>query len=144
MFKLVPSKASIYAEEDYSQEEKKWFTIFADHKRGHDLAIFISKIVTTMLRHYDQDERESDGSKHWEAVKSVLLRKFDLDGVRDINDEMWLQKIFEGSSKLSIAKTKMDFLLIASNSRAFWSCSKTVRNFHRSDKKPRETWADCS
>ena len=32
-----------------------------------------------MLRHYDQDERESDGSKHWVAVKSFLLRKLDRD-----------------------------------------------------------------
>ena len=52
-----------------------------------------------MLRHYDQDERESDGSRHWEAVKSVFLRKFARDGARDFSDEVWLQKIFEGSSK---------------------------------------------
>ena len=45
------------------------------------LAIFISKTVTTMLRHYDQDERESDGSRHWEGIKSVFLRKFARDGV---------------------------------------------------------------
>ena len=64
-----------------------------------------------MLRHYDQDERESDGSKHWVPVKSFLLRKFDRDGVRDFNDEMWLQKIFEGSSKTRIGCCKkIEFL----------------------------------
>ena len=29
----------------------------------NDLAVSISKTVTTMLRHFDQDERESDGSR---------------------------------------------------------------------------------
>ena len=74
-------------------------TIHAKPKRGSDLAIFISKTVTIMLRHFDQDERESDGSRHWEGIKSVLLRRFERDGVQDFNDEVWLQKIFEGSSK---------------------------------------------
>ena len=63
------------------------------------MAIFISKTVTTMLRHFDQYERESYGSRRWEGKKSVLLRKFERDGVQDFNDEVWLQKIFEGSSK---------------------------------------------
>ena len=77
--------------------------------------IFISKNVTTMLRHCDQDERESDGSKHWEVVKSVFLRKFDRDGVRDFNDEMWLPQIFAGSSKKRIeyCKTKIFFKMRA-------------------------------
>ena len=70
------------------------------------MAIFISKTVTTMLRHFDQDERESDGSRHWEAIKSVMLRKFERDGVQDFNDEVWLQKIFEGSSKKRIEVCK--------------------------------------
>ena len=41
-----------------------------------------------MLRQFDQDERESDGSRQWEAIKSVLLRKFEWDGVQDFNDEV--------------------------------------------------------
>ena len=66
---LVPNKASIEP-----RNEKKWITIHAYPKRGRDLAISISKTVTTMLRHFDQDERGSDGPRHWEAIKYVLLR----------------------------------------------------------------------
>ena len=75
------------------RNEKKWTTIHANPKRGSDLAIFICKTVTTMLRHFDQDERESDGSRHWEAIQSVLMRKFERDGFHYFNDEVWLQKI---------------------------------------------------
>ena len=57
------------------------------------------KLSLTMLRHFDQDERESDGSRHREAIKSVLLRRFERNGVQDFSDEVWLQKIFEGSSE---------------------------------------------
>ena len=57
--------------------EKKWITIHSNPKHGSDLAIFISKTVTTMLRHFDKNEREFDGSRHWDALKSVLLRKFE-------------------------------------------------------------------
>ena len=46
------------------------------------------KTVTTMLRHFDQDERKSDGSRHWESIKSVLVRKFAYEGARDFSDEM--------------------------------------------------------
>ena len=77
----------------------KWITIHANPKLGRALEIFIPKTVTTMLRHFDQDERESDGSRHWEGIESVLLRKLERDGVQDFSDEVWLQQLFEGSSK---------------------------------------------
>ena len=55
--------------------EKKWIPIHAHSRYGSDLAVSISKTVTTVLRHFDKDERESDGSRHWESIKSVLVRK---------------------------------------------------------------------
>ena len=44
--------------------KRKQITISANPKRGSDLAIYISKTITSILRHFDQDERESDGSRH--------------------------------------------------------------------------------
>ena len=96
---LFQTRASIHTRKVIARNETKWITIHANPKRGSDLAIFVSKTVTTMWRHYDQDERESDGSRHWEAIKSVFLRTFARNGARDFSDEVWLQKIFEGSSK---------------------------------------------
>ena len=103
---LVPNKASVCTKKTIPRNEKKWITIHSNPKRGSDFAIFISQTVTTMLRHFDQDEPESDGSRHWEAIQSVLLRKFERDGVQDFSDEVWLQKIFEGSSKKRIEYCK--------------------------------------
>ena len=87
----VPNKASTYTRKTIPRNEKKWITDHANPKRGSGLAMSISKTVTTMLRHFDQDERESDGSRHWEAIKSVLLR-FERDGFQDFIDEVWLQR----------------------------------------------------
>ena len=52
------------------------FTIDADPSPRSGLPAKVSKMVTKMVRHYDQDEREQDGSYHWETVKSLLLREF--------------------------------------------------------------------
>ena len=122
---------------------KKWITIHANSKRGSDLAIFISKTVTIMLRHYDQDERESDGPRHWEAIKSVLLRKFARDGGRDFSDEVWLQKIFEGSSKkiIEYCKNKDGILMLfTSYSRTFWWYSNRARMDGLCNKKILRNW----
>ena len=112
---LVPNKASIYKSKNVPKDQEEWITIHTNPKRGSDLAIFIPKTVLSMLRHVDQDEREADGSRHWDAIKSVLLRKFERDGFQDFNDEVWLQRIFEGSSKKRITyckKTSMTFHVI--------------------------------
>ena len=37
--------------------------------RRRNLAIAVSKMVTTVVRHYDQDERQSDGSMHWDTTQ---------------------------------------------------------------------------
>ena len=33
------------------------------------------------------DERKSDGSRHWESIKSVLVRKFAREEARDFSDK---------------------------------------------------------
>ena len=38
------------------------------------------KKVTNMIRHHDRDEREQDGSYHWDTVRSVLLKAFAQNG----------------------------------------------------------------
>ena len=50
----------------------------------------ISKTVTTMLCHFEEDDREYDCSKHWDSMKSVLVRKFGYEDARDFSDEAWL------------------------------------------------------
>ena len=43
---------------------------------GGNLANAVSKIVTTMVRLSDQDERQSDAAFHWDTVRPVLLKAF--------------------------------------------------------------------
>ena len=51
---------------------EKLNTIHADPKRGSDLAICTSKTITSILRHFDQDERESEAAQRqeWSTVKT--------------------------------------------------------------------------
>ena len=63
------------------------------------MAVAVSKMVTKMLRHCDQDERKLDGSRHWDTIRSVLLRAFAQEGARDFDEGSWLHLIHEGSNK---------------------------------------------
>ena len=98
-FSLIPNTASLNTRRTIHMNEKKWITIHAHSQNGGDLAVSISKTVTTMLCHFDQEERQPNGSRHWDSIKSVLARKFAYEGARDVSDEAWLRKIFEGSTK---------------------------------------------
>ena len=57
---IRPSQASSFAQRTISTNERKWKVIPATSSYGGALSIQVSKIVTRMVRHYDQDERQSD------------------------------------------------------------------------------------
>ena len=59
-------------------------------------------MVTRMVRHYDQDERQSDASMHWDTIRPVLLKAFAKHGARDFSEKYWLRLIHEGSSKTRV------------------------------------------
>ena len=99
---LTPNKASLNTRRIITMNEKKWITIQANVSRGRPLAVSMSRLVTTMLRHFDQEERQTDGSRYWDSIKSVLVRRFAQQGARDFDDEACLQMIFEGSTKRRI------------------------------------------
>ena len=52
------------------------------------------------VRHYDQDERETDGAAHWNSVGPKLRKAFQKFGGRKFSDTVWLQHICEGSNKM--------------------------------------------
>ena len=56
-------------------------------------------MVTMLVRHYDQEEREPDGSYHGDIVRSVLLKAFDKQEAQKISERNWIQLIQEGRSK---------------------------------------------
>ena len=52
-----------------------------------------------MVRYHDQDERETDGARHWDGVLSVLKGKFRNQLEKEFTDEDWLHCLYLGSIK---------------------------------------------
>ena len=67
--------------------------------RRRNLAIAVSKMVTTVVRHYDQDERHSDGAINWDTTRSVLSKAFAKHGARQFSEKYWLYLVHEGSKQ---------------------------------------------
>ena len=44
-------------------------------------------MVTKVLRHYDQEERQTEGSRHRDNIKPTLVKAFAREGARDFDDD---------------------------------------------------------
>ena len=85
-------------------KERKWESIRACPSfKGKSLSTAISKVVIRLVRHKDQEERETDGAVHWNTMSPKLLKAFEDKGARKFSDKEWLQHIYEGSNKTSTA-----------------------------------------
>ena len=73
---IPPSQASFFKRRTIPTTERKWKVIPANPSYGGALSIAVSKMVTIMVRHYDQDERQSDSAHHWDTIRPVLLKVF--------------------------------------------------------------------
>ena len=80
---IPPSQASLFTQRTIPTNEGKW------------------KVV----RHYDQDERQSDASMHWGTIRPVLLKAFAKHGAPDFSEKYWLRLIHEGSSNTKKSST---------------------------------------
>ena len=82
---------SIYVKKEIPKEDRIWTFIPGCPKCKRDsLETRISKCVTNMVRHNDQDERETDGARHWDGVLSVLNGKFRNQLEKEVTDDDWL------------------------------------------------------
>ena len=61
--------------------------------------MLVSKMATSELRLFYQEERHSDGSRHWDSIKRVLTKAVAHDGARDFDDGFWLRLIHDGSTE---------------------------------------------
>ena len=86
--------------------ERKWEAVHAHSPDWGHLAAAVSKMVTKMLRHYDPNERQLDGSMHWDTIGPVLLRAFAQEGTRDSDEGFWFFLIHEGSNKKRLEYSK--------------------------------------
>ena len=68
---LSPSPA-YYTKRTILTKERKWKIIPAySSYNGGSLSTAISKMVTRLVRHYDQEERQCVAAVHWDAIESV-------------------------------------------------------------------------
>ena len=82
------------------RERKKTWEIVLEFEGPHPpLETAISKFVMKMLRHCDQEERESDGYEHWDSVHVKLFEKFDSKMRQTLHTGDWRQAFYKGSNK---------------------------------------------
>ena len=98
-FSNPPPRATLYTQRTIPTHERKWKAIHAHAPDGGYLAVGVSKMVTKMLRHYDQDERQTDGSRQWDTIRPKLVKAFAQEGARDFDEGFWLHLIHVGSNK---------------------------------------------
>ena len=106
-------------------KERKWASIpVSPEFKGTTISAKISKFVMRLVRHYDQDERDSDGAVHWNSIVPKLLAAFGNRGARKCSDTDWLHNIYKGSSK-----TRFEYCFIVSscNSRTHWWTHRGTR-----------------
>ena len=87
----APSQASSYTQRTILATKRKWTIIFANFLFARAQSIAASKMVTRLVRHYDQDERQSDASIRWDNMRTVLLKAFEKHGARNFSDEQCLR-----------------------------------------------------
>ena len=89
-----------YTKRTTPTKERKWKLIPAHSSYiGGSLSTAISKKVTRLVRHYDQEERQSDAAVHWDTTRPKLLRAFADRGARDFSETDWLRHIHDVSNK---------------------------------------------
>ena len=93
-----PPSGSLFKKTIIPTNERKWIVIDANPWHRGALSVQGSKMVTKMVRHHDQDDREQDGSYHWDTVRSVLLKAFARYGAQQFPEDHWIRLIHEGSS----------------------------------------------
>ena len=120
---VFPCQACLFTQRTIPMTERKSKVILAKSSYGGAPPAAVSKMVTRLVRHYDQDERQPDAAIHGDAIKPVLLKAFAKQGARDFSDKEWLRLLHQGSSKtrFEYCEDSQKFLgVLPSNSRTLW------------------------
>ena len=93
----IPTNPVYFAKEVVPIGKRMWNQILA-YKSFKGDEFF--KLVTRLVRRYDQDEREAGGALHWNSMVLKLRKAFQQCGGRTFSDTDWLQHIDEGSNEV--------------------------------------------
>ena len=115
---IHPKSKSIHIQQEIPKKDRIWTIILGCQKCKRDsFETRISKCVTNMVRHHDQDERETGGRRHWDGVLPVLKGKFRNQLEEEFTDEDWLHCLHLGS-----IKTRFEICQDENGDLRFFSC----------------------
>ena len=80
------------------------------HARKY-LSSAISKMVTKLVRHFDQDERQTDAAVHWDSIRPVLLKTLADKGAQEFSEQEWIQHVRQGSEATCLFRVR--FITVA-------------------------------
>ena len=119
----VPTNPVYYSKEAFLVGERKWNDVPACRSfNGDSFSAEVSKFVMKLVRHHDQDERETDGAVHWNSMGPKLRKAFQKAGGQQFSDSDWLQYAYEGSNKTRSELHEFPKFLIENSchSRTHW------------------------
>ena len=91
---------SSYTKQEIPKEDRILTTIPKCQKCKRDsFETCISKCVTNIVRHHDQDERETDGAMHWNVILPVMKGRFRNQTEKEFTNEDRLHCLYLGSIK---------------------------------------------
>ena len=99
-----------HSEDFIPLDKRKWNDILADGEvKRRPLEYRISTKVTSLVRHLDLKDRETDGAVHWASVGPKLRQEFQKSG-HTFSDAQWLDYIWKAIKlEFNIARTPTTF-----------------------------------
>ena len=95
-----PRTKSIYIKKEITKLDRILTTIPGCQRCNRDsFETRISKCVTNIVRHHDQDERETDGAMHWNVILPVLKGRFRNQMDKEVTGEDWFRCFYLGNIK---------------------------------------------
>ena len=70
-----------------TEERKRKMIPACPSFKGRSLSTAISKSVMRLVRHHDQEERETNGAVHWDTINPKLLRACGYQGARHFSEK---------------------------------------------------------
>ena len=84
---ISPRQAYFSTQRTIPATERKSHVIPGNSSHGGALPTAVSKMVTRMVRHYDQDDRQPDAALQWDTIRPVLLKAFAKHGEHEISQK---------------------------------------------------------
>ena len=94
--KIQTNPVNNHSEEVFPIEERRWNHMLAcPYFKGHTREAEVSTLVMRLVRHYNQNERKTDGAAHWKSMCPKLRKAFQKTGGHIFSDSDWLHHVYK-------------------------------------------------